>query len=67
MWKNNGNPSFPWKLKRESAAGHLSESNDVLSRDLGGNKRYLKILLVATQPFRSRHGSLFVSVGNQVG
>lgn len=50
MWKNSGNPSFPWKLKLVSAADHLSQSYDVLSRDLGENTRSLKILLVAAQP-----------------
>ena len=64
MWKNSGNPSFPWKLKRESTAGHLSESYDVLIRDLGENKSYLKILLVVTRPFRLRYGSLLASVGD---
>lgn len=48
MWKNIGNPRFPWKLKRVYAAG-LGESYDALSLDLGENKSYLKILLVATQ------------------
>ena len=66
MWKNSGNPSYPWKLKRVSVAKNLSESYDVLSQDLGENTRYLKIFLhvVAFQPLRPRYGKLFATVGD---
>ena len=61
MWKNIGNPRFSWKLKRVYAGG-LSESYNGLSLDLGENKSYLKILLVATQLSRLRYGRLFTTV-----
>ena len=62
MWKNSDNPSFPWKLRRVSADGHLSESYDGLLRDSGENMKYLKLLLAADQPLRPIHGRLFAAI-----